>query len=244
MVAGGWVNGRVVDDATGAGIAGAGVTLLHRSGLEFFGMNDPVLARSGPDGAFSASAVGAGRVAVTAAAEGYLSLADAKSSDEEPAPETEARVVVVPQGATVNDVTVRLRRGADLTVLVTDPDGRPMPGASVTWVRQDEEMAGVFGPKRRPRAVPADESGKARLKGLAARNDIVVAARHPDYPTGGHVTVDMTSPPPSVTVALVRGASLAGVVTGHDGKPAADRTIAASGSRRGGTRSPTRPAGS
>jgi hypothetical protein len=214
MVAGGSLNGRVVDDATGEGIAGADVAIRI-----FY--CDPVLVRSSSDGTFWASSIGAGRARVSADAEGYLDAKPAGSCDPK-APTTEdGEVVDIPAGATVNGVTVRLRRGLDLLVLVTDPDGSPMPGASVSWHMVDED----FRPNMRPRATTTDRSGMAKLKGLGSRAGTIIAARHPRFPAGGNVTVDTTSPPPMVTIVLDLGASIVGVALDADGRPAADRKV-------------------
>ena len=228
MVAGGSISGRVIDGASGEGIAGADVTVVSSSSLVFFGLSEPVLTRTGADGSFTASPVGAGEATIGAAADGYLGTDEARDPNE-PLPEGEERPpghsVDVAPGAALKEVTVRLTRGLELPVLVNDPGGNPMPGATVTWVMPREQLAGVFGPMKRPRTASTDASGKVRLRGLPPRPEIVVAARHPSFPTGGHAEVDLRSPPKDLTIWLVRGASVAGVLLDADDRPAADRAV-------------------
>ena len=172
------------------------------------------------------AALGAGNVTAAAHAAGYLpsndrdpdSPVDASTPPDSPTAE-------IPAGGSASGVVIKLRRGVDLDVLVTDPDGAPIAGASVSWARPDEN-AFLFMKEKRPRGVPTDAAGKVRLRGVAPAAAVLVAARHPSFPMGNHVKVDATTPPERpITIALVRSASLVGVVMDADGRPALDRRV-------------------
>jgi hypothetical protein len=228
MVGGGPIGGRVVDEATGEGIAGAAVVVRHRTGSEPIAFSDPIRATSGRDGAFTTPPVGAGKVTLTAHADGYVAplAVDGEEDPEQAAGMARPTEVEIRPGASLTNVLVKLSRGVSIEVLVTDADKNPVPGANVTWMVPNEETVELFGPRKQPRAAASDGSGTARLGGLPARSGIVVAARHPDFPTGGHVVVD-TAPPPGrpVTLTLTRSAAIAGILLGDDGRPVSNREI-------------------
>jgi hypothetical protein len=144
--------------------------------------------------------------------------------DDPPAPDVPS--AEIRPGGAATGLVVKLIKGAEIDVLVTDPAATPLAGASVSWVMPGEELANGFGPAKRPRVIATDDSGRARLKGIARKGGIVVAARHQRFPAGGEATVDASSPPREpVKIVLAPGASVAGVVTDVDGRPAADRIV-------------------
>jgi protocatechuate 3,4-dioxygenase beta subunit len=225
MLGGALLSGRVVDQATGQGIVGAEIMVRPLFGVEFIAFADPIVTRSGADGAFAVAPIGVGKFAVTAEANGWVAMGLPTPEGEED-PEDDERVVVEIRSGGVANVALRLRRGAEIAVHVTDPDGHPLAGASVSWMIPDERLVELFGPKMRPRAVATDAAGKAVIGSLPPRAAVLLAARHPDYPAGGHVTIG-TAPLPDkpVVIAVVRASSLAGVVIGADGRPAANREV-------------------
>jgi hypothetical protein len=227
MVAGGRVSGRVLDAATGEGVAGAEVVAIHR-GTGFLAFSEPVSARSGPDGAFVLPPIGAGKVTLRAWADGYDASENAPGSGEEQAePEVRGTEVDVRVGAAVTGVVVRLRRGHEIDVLVSDPEGTPVPGAVVSWVGPEEHRFELFGASRRPRTVATDAVGKARMTGVPRAAGILLAARHPDGRSSGHATADAPASPGSVTrIVVVPGASVAGVLLDASGHPASGHLIA------------------
>ena len=230
MIGGGSLSGRVVDEASNEGIAGADVIVQATDGLAFLGCNDPVTTRSASDGTFSLPKLGAGKVTARAEAAGYIAPHDiprtSSDADTPEEPEPPPAAAEIRPGGAVTGIVIKLRRGAEIDVLVTDPEGAPMAGATVSWVMPGEELGNGFGPAKRPRLVATDAAGRARIKGVARTAGIVIAARHQSFPTGDDVTIDATSPPREpVKIVLSQGASLAGVVIDPDGRPAADRCV-------------------
>jgi protocatechuate 3,4-dioxygenase beta subunit len=237
LVAGGSVSGRVIDVATGNGIAGATVTARQDLGLEFLGMSGSHKATTGADGSFTIASLGAGPAALSAHAEGYLEAEELERPQEDADATRDAvaemmerrgstRVEVTP-GGTVGGQVLRMRRGAEIDVVVKSPDGAGMAGASVSWASSNEVgFEGAFGSEKPRRSVVCDAAGKARITGLPKQVDLVIAARHPDYPAGGLTKADLLSSPERAVVVVLRvGAGIAGVLLDPDGKPVANRTI-------------------
>lgn len=101
------ISGRVLDGQTGRPIAGA--TFDGREGA------------TGADGVFTLSGFETGERRLTAWAKGYL---------------PGAMDVMLSTRRELDSVDFRLRRGATLSGTVVDPDGRPVPGATVMHMRE------------------------------------------------------------------------------------------------------------
>lgn len=173
-----FLQGTVVDDATGKPIAGA--TLTSEAAQEPcprlpFGMalmrynqagsgpapaTTPASAHAGAEGRFRwmvDAAVATGQVDVFARAPGYVTSALCK-----PVPGS--------------DLTIRLKKALKLAVLVTDRHARPVEGARVL-VQPGAEPQGELG---HTGFGVTDEDGRCEVDGLLA-GDVMVTADHPEF---------------------------------------------------------------
>ncbi len=226
MVGGGTIVGKVTDADTGAPVPNADVTVHPPLTQGFVRIATATTTRTAQDGTFTAKAVGPGKLLVTARCDGYFT--DPPPRDPNDHSTDTFLMMLRPPGTTVEvrpgdaatNVTVPLRRGAELEVLVVDPDGKPVPGANVTWCPPWEASTIQF---RRsavtaPRAT--DATGKVRLRGVAKAPDLLVAAIHPAFSGGGKVTLDTTQAPAlPVTITLQKGATITGTLRDASGQP-------------------------
>ncbi|MHA7628649.1 carboxypeptidase regulatory-like domain-containing protein [Corallococcus sp. M7] len=136
------VEGRVVD-TSGAPVEGI---LLSLSG-NFFGGDD-----IDADGARRSDATGHFILDVKRAGTGKLSV-------EEPSFQRQSIAVRIPS----RDVVVVLDRGASVSGTVTDPQGLPLRGATVTLGTEAQEDA----PYEEPRQALTDDQGRFHLQGIA-----------------------------------------------------------------------------
>jgi hypothetical protein len=166
------------------------------------GLTAPRTAITGDDGAFRIDRLPAGRLTVTAAKEGFITLNYGATRAGRPgipvslAPEQSVRL------------NVRLPRGAVITGTVTDIDGQPAHGISVTAL-----ASRFFGPtgERRNMAVgtsagTTDDRGVYRIYGLPAGEYAISAqmGRTQVNPVGGEVRMLAGNAPSPTRLALAQ----------------------------------------
>jgi len=192
------ISGRVVDDA-GAPVPGARVsvsTWRHFDAALMPGRN--AVVESDADGRFDAAGVEGGELSLRASAEGYL----------RGAVDLGRRA----NGESINDVVVRLDRGATVSGTVAWPDGAPAAGAEVRVAAPGRTWA-------RARRTEADEDGRFELTGLSDSAWRVGAwLEHPEEEALWRATAELPGPG-DVRLVLERGAALAGVVVDDADEP-------------------------
>lgn len=137
------------------------------------------------------------------------------------------------------ELTVRLTRGAPLTVVVLAPDKRPVPGAAVVaahtrrqgavgfWSWRDTELYGQ---------AKTDAAGKAALGGMP-QVDIAVTVDHPDYALHESTVEIRGLAPHEHLVRLDAGGVLEGRVLAPDGEGVAGAEVKLKGAARPQARS-------
>jgi uncharacterized GH25 family protein len=127
--------------------------------------------------------------------------------------------------ATVPQVTVRLRKGAILEGVVTDPAGKPVASAEVTLA-----PGGRFADKNAPESVvralvrtTTDATVRTAADGTfrvdhVADGEYRVAVRHDAFAMAGTPLAVAGEKAPKLPIALAAGTLVAGTVT-RDGKP-------------------------
>jgi protocatechuate 3,4-dioxygenase beta subunit len=189
------VSGRVLERGTYEPIGGALVWSSYDAGRA---------VRTDGGGGFTLPHLPHGPTPQAAAA-GYVRVDSPRSPLAEHRIEEESILYMVP-------VT-------SLTGHVTDGDGRPIAGASLTAVGHLNVMEVP--------AATADENGGYLLTGLPAGETTVVAARHPGYAT---TLLEATAPEPGEAAAeldfvLGPGVTLHGRVLDPDGEPISGATV-------------------
>jgi protocatechuate 3,4-dioxygenase beta subunit len=121
------IEGRVVAADTGQPIAGATVqaaTLPTTPG----NTSAPVRTKADAEGRFLLSGLAAGRINLSASADGFVT--------ENYRPTSPSQLPQLREGQRLTDVTLRLSRAASLSGVVRDTSGRPMTGVTVTLYRR------------------------------------------------------------------------------------------------------------
>ncbi|HVS18215.1 MAG TPA: sigma-70 family RNA polymerase sigma factor [Planctomycetota bacterium] len=114
-------------------------------------------------------------------------------------------------------IDVVVRDGAELAVLVSDPWGRPLPGARV-------ELAGRGS---QPNVGMSDTNGEARLVGVNSGAWMLVRAEAPGYAPGFGQAFRVARNAPPLRVAVTRARSVAGTVVDLYGAPVAGARVRA-----------------
>ncbi len=213
------IEGRVVDAATAAPIAGAkvrrdvgGGSLLENAIAQYSAVAD---ATSDHDGHFRIDGLAAGAHHLVGSAEGYVD-----------ASVPELQVVA---GQTLSQVQVELERGGEIFGAVVGPDASPLAGATVFC----QEMT-----RFKMRSVKSDAKGDYRIGGLAAGSYTLTRMPESFDLSGENFMADMTSTIEARSVRLKPGellrvdfggaqegrASLEGTVR-QAGKPLRDAVI-------------------
>ena len=171
------ISGTVISDDTDA-------RPLRRVRV-FLNNPDEEIARttiSDDDGRFTFAALPAGRYAIGAAKEGYVTTNYGASRPGGP-----GSPVVVADGVARSDLTLPLLRGAVITGTLLDPDGQPIPGVSMRAMKYGYTING----ERRLTAVTAtmaghitDDRGAYRIYGLAPGEYTIAAPAIPQLSTG------------------------------------------------------------
>ncbi|MBL9088540.1 MAG: carboxypeptidase regulatory-like domain-containing protein, partial [Planctomycetia bacterium] len=201
----GALDGRVVDDVTGAGVAGARVVVSATNGTS----SVSAATVTGGDGAFVVPELVGGGTIIVAGAEGY-------------AASSVVQVVERP-------VVIRLARAATLRGTVTRRrDGRPVADAEVRMIAIGAQRGARFGP------VFTDAAGRYELGGLPPR-EVAVSAAAPGLalpiaeadatgwtPTSAALEAGATT---VVDVALDDAPVVPGRVLDADGRPVAHAVV-------------------
>lgn len=124
---GGHVSGRVLDASSGAPITDFEVNVVRNAGFPAVPAMTPTHA---DDGSFTIDDVLPGRVEVVANADGYV---------------RGSASVEVAEGQSIDNVEVRLDRGARVRGKVSSSDGQPLPGVSVSVVEAGMRRPGMPG---------------------------------------------------------------------------------------------------
>lgn len=201
------VTGRVVDD-TGAPVADADIVAA-----DWGGGSTEVLGRSASDGTFAL------RGAPTVCHIG------ARKRGHRPSP---MRTVTTEDGARVEFTIVLPKGGGALAGTVFGPDGEPVEGALVRAGSTEQgnhklpDGASAMAPQ--PELLRTDAAGRFEFAS-AVPGVVPLAVRKPGLaPWSQDVAVDADRAT-DVSVHLVQGATLLGVVMDADGKPAAETSI-------------------
>ncbi len=120
------------------------------------------------------------------------------------------------------EALITLDKGRTIAGLVVDPDGTPIEGAQVGAYSQ-APLARARGVYRSGRT---DALGQFELIALP-KEKLRVQARHPDWLHSEPRKFDATDPTSEVVLTLQEGASLSGILTLPDGRPAADVDVLA-----------------
>lgn len=202
--------GRVVSSATGRGIAGARLVLVHA------GVAGEVLTTGGGAFRFTPTAPGTFTL-VHGSATGFRPFS--------PAWGTSPIAWTARPGARVSGFVLALDPQETFVIEVQSPEGKPVQGAEVRVLGGD---GGDAGPK-----LVTDAQGEVRAD-LA--RDALIEARHPDFAPGrARVTLAAEAShaillrlrPKADTRFAGAGASIAGRVVGPDGSPVAGARVAA-----------------
>lgn len=195
------VAGKVIAP-DGKGLAGARVQLAKdRPPFE-----RPMIARSGPDGAYRIEGVLPSGFRLEVAADGH-----ARAQQE---------LLVT---ADVPDLRVKLEPGAVVKGRVTSAEGKPIEGALINLQVRARDRAMMVGGVFERATTAAD--GSFEIAGLPA-GDLRLTAQHPAHGIA-EVKDDKLAGAEQKTVALklAAGATIAGSVTLDDGKPAAGARV-------------------
>ncbi|MBN9687710.1 MULTISPECIES: carboxypeptidase-like regulatory domain-containing protein [unclassified Corallococcus] len=201
------VEGRVVD-TSGAPVEGI---LLSLSGN--FGDGDDIDA----GGARRSDATGHFVLDVKRAGTGELSV-------EDPSFQRQTLAVRIPS----RDVVVVLDRGASVSGTVTDPQGLPLRGATVTLGTEAREDA----PYEEPRQTLTDEQGRFHLQGIAPGTYLLEAVVQGDL-MDASVSQSITFQAREhrdVSLRMEAGRERSGIAVDGTGQPLADVVITASSS--------------
>ncbi len=120
------------------------------------------------------------------------------------------------------EALITLDKGRTIAGLVVDPDGNPVEGAQVGAYSQ-APLARARGVYRSERT---DAQGRFELIALP-KEKLRIQARHPDWLHTEPRKFDATDPTSEVVLTLQQGASLSGILTLPDGRPAADVDVLA-----------------
>lgn len=204
---GGSIKVKVVSTDNPTGLSGASVELR---GL------DSQSGTTDAAGVATFTSVPIGRYGIVAKAEGYV--------------HGQTRVGLS-RGGAVADVKIDLKHGAQVSGIVVDPEGTPLPGAQVSYrgasqwsVRSDERLDAVISDKQGRFTVEALPRGSFRFRataeGFAAGTSELVALDGESETTG-------------VEIAMAAGATLRGRVLNGEGQPVAAARVRVGAQGRG-----------
>jgi hypothetical protein len=214
------VTGRVIDLEAGSGIADA--ELIYRPRPEpgrlpsIFGFT----TKTEPDGRFRLVVpAGQGGLEVWKLPPSYVNpLSHATGPNRNPRLKLDFSGN---PGETVRDLTFRLGRAKTFTLMVRDPEGKPVAGAEVHrrgLLRQDETPT------------TTDAAGRGDLSGVDSQKGATVDVIHPTEPLGARVVIRPDEPVAggagrTLEVKLERTASLIGRVLDEEGKPVVESDV-------------------
>jgi Carboxypeptidase regulatory-like domain len=185
------ISGRVTVEGTNAPLADARVTLIPAGRP----MMPPPVAPFGPppqamtdqEGRFAFRGVRPGEYRVDVQRTGYAPIGEPGRGQP----------IQVAEGQSIDNLELRLQKGAVISGRILGPSGEPQPDVRVMAMRRIE------GPRNVPRLIPApmqglqqtNDLGEFRLSGLPPGEYYVSASPHQQSPFGG----------PGVSIAAVQG---------------------------------------
>jgi RNA polymerase sigma factor (sigma-70 family) len=215
------VTGRVVDDVTGKGIAGA--TIHYVPSESPTGNPRPLTSqvKTEADGSFRwAVPPGPGKLIVYGLVAGYQTPIWSGSLDD--AGEHFVWKIDVHPNQAVPEVRFTLSRGRVMAGRAVDPGGRPLAGARIQITRSKENSS-LPEPDR-----VTDSEGKFTLSGINPDEEAVVVLRHPQRRLAAQVRFsggqDEKKPEMRDVVLRPLGA-VAGQVLGEDQKPRTEAIV-------------------
>lgn len=202
---GGQISGVVVDEQ-GQPIAGAQVYPVRLYSSSPYPMKDKTVT-SGDDGRFSYDQLDPMDYRFHAKMEGYLEGDSASAS--------------VREGVGIENIIIRLEKGTEVTGLVLDQQGRPIPNAVVSLLSYVHISKNSWGyPQQKPdyqaNAV-SDESGRFTVANFPPNGDTLVVRHDRFAPSLFAVDSSAISQQP-FTIRMTPGGRIDGTVYGSDGK--------------------------
>jgi hypothetical protein len=203
----GKISGRVIFADTGAPIASASVELKQSSQWGGWSSNGTTTAE---DGTFSISAVDPGTYTLQARAKGYA-MAELTAQAIEP-------------GQKLNIGDIKLGRGLVMAGIVTDADGKPLEGATVSlleppetnaWIRSGEEVSNDQTDAAGHFELAGGHEGTFTLEAKAAG-----FAKHSE-------TMKITGAKSDLKIQMSRGGTIIGRVMDAGGAPMANIDVRA-----------------
>lgn len=205
------VSGRVVDEETGAGVAGVTITAREGGNAPTRVGHKPKEAESGADGAYHLAGLAAGPV--------HISRGDAPGY--QPATWQEYQALSAAVGRHFEDIDFKLRRGCAVSGTVLGSDGEPLSGAQVLiYRRQSGESA----------SAQTGADGRFTLSEFSSGANAMISARKGEAASLEEGPLDV--PPEGLsgillTLSEALTASIEGVLVDHAGRPQADYTVLA-----------------
>lgn len=127
---------------------------------------------------------------------------------------------VVPEGLDIGDIA--LKRGRELTVLVVDEAGQPVPGAKI---RYQLSSGGDMPPPSLNDRIQTDDQGAHTFKGLSAETAVLSAIKDDLASEVAQVQVDKQQGPLKLVLRPGLIASMTVVLRYEDGQPATDARV-------------------
>lgn len=212
----GSVQGRVVDQESGAAIAGAEVRVL--SGFE---VDAPraVTGMTDENGLYTLSGVVSGSLLLVARSSGYQAVTVGEQPWKSGAARGEPLIAV--KGQRVQVPLIEMSRGRSVKGHVVDSAGQPVGGAVVGWA---VDSLGVPSLDRLMetdrRSVLSAVDGSFELNGLSEGEELVLTASHPEFKGGGQGKVGGFFNE-GVKIVMSRGGTIHGQLLLSTGQPLA-----------------------
>ncbi|MDJ0975012.1 MAG: carboxypeptidase regulatory-like domain-containing protein [Planctomycetota bacterium] len=231
LLKGGTVTGRVLASGTGEGLKGAQVYVFVASAAMGYSGRAPIRGITNEEGAFRVDGVPGGRLIVIALHETHYLEPLVGANPNSPQYFDPNRVTTSPpaltrlmprNGATV-EIDIELVPGLAIEGTVIGPDGTPVADAKVQVKNMNPfqllQRWGVNWWSQFTEPVRSDDSGRFTLAALPPGKSYELYARKDGF-AGSYadaVAVEADQPPPTVTLKLTQGATVAGRVIDVDG---------------------------
>jgi Carboxypeptidase regulatory-like domain len=223
LASGGTISGTVI--GRGAPLSGVQVDVYEEGGTPVFDDTEPTEVTTGTDGTYSFTGLPSGNYEIQFSAPAgtdyvnqYYNGIAGTYEDGAPTP------VVVRAGATTSHIDATLVSGGEVTGMVTDPSGRPVPGANITVYDDGGQQYGN---------ATTGQDGTYTVMGLPITGSYRVFVQAPSGSTlaseyYAHGSTLATATPVPVTVGqttanvdatLAQGGSISGTVLDSQGNP-------------------------
>lgn len=212
----GLISGIVIDPDNKP-IADARVTPIRYFGnspnpMDYFAKS------TGNDGTFEFTNLDPMDYSFSAKAEGYAITKSAKVSLKE--------------GESIDSVVITMEKGVEITGVVLDPQGQPLPDAILSIYshivnNNGHSWSDRLDKQNFPENARTDGAGKFTISDFPPQGDVLVVRHDKLSPAKMSVTADMLSQPQPqpVTIQMTPGGILMGTVYGSDGKGISGVTI-------------------